>query len=81
MANKDKYTEQKCYNSECLVQGHEDKEKNYFIHASETIIYINLRLLCSLVAKFGFHIWNRDVTQVYIERHPVKRKSYVKTVP
>ena len=81
MAIKNPDTELERYKARFVVQGHRDKEKDILIHTSKTVKYRSKRLMCAIAAILGFNIWNQDVTQAYIQGHPVTRDVYVKPAP
>lgn len=64
-----------------VLQGQKEKEKYYLLHTSKTIKYRKLMLLCSLGSIFGFKICNQDVTQTYIQGHPVTGDVCVQPAP
>ena len=50
-----------------VVQGNKDKEKTQLVHNSTTVRQISARLLITLAAIFGLHVWIHDITQAYLQ--------------
>lgn len=61
-----------------VVQGHRDLEKHLLVHSSNYIRQHSVRILVTIAAIHGFHLWSKNVSQAYLEaRDGLKRYVHI----
>lgn len=48
------------------------------IRTSHTVRYKNIRIILTIFDIFNLEVWEKDVSQAYIQDHDMKRDLYVK---
>jgi len=62
-----------------VILGHKDPDKHRIVNEAPTVLRSSVRLLISLSRVYNYPLWNRDVSQAFVQsRDELKRDVYVK---
>jgi hypothetical protein len=67
------------YKARLVVQDHLDSEKGLIVPQAPTLSHTSMRIVLSIAALHGWHIWAKDVTMAYLQSEsPLSRSVYIR---